>query len=377
VKLLHTADWHVGKGIAGRSRAEEHRAVLAETVSLARREEVDLVLVAGDLFDSASPSPEAEQIVYQTLLSLSDIAPVVAIPGNHDNERRLEAIASVFELVHVVVRPLPDPEPVRLETSGGEPVCVATLPWISHRYAIRADQLMGKDASDLTGDFRDRMARIIEKATEPFSRDTVNLLIGHVTIAGGQMSGGERTAQTIFDYWIDATAFPPDAHYVALGHLHKAQKMPGACPIHYCGSPLMLDFSDTGDSRGALIVEASPGTPATVGERPLNSGRRLRTVKGTLDQLAALRDEVGDDYLRVRVEDKARIGVGDEVRELFPNAVKVIVESDNEDAKRASGRLERATTSPRELFTEYLDERKVEDVKLVDLFQKLYEEASA
>jgi DNA repair protein SbcD/Mre11 len=377
VKLLHTADWHVGKGIAGRSRADEHRAVLAETVTLARREEVDLILVAGDLFDSASPSPEAEHIVYRTLLSLSDVAPVVAIPGNHDNERRLEAIASVFELVHVVVRPLPDPESVRLETSAGEQVCVATLPWISHRYAVKADQLMAKDASELTGDFRDRMGRIIEKVTEPFSGDAVNLLVGHVTIAGGQMGGGERTAQTIFDYWIDATAFPAHAHYVALGHLHKAQKMQGACPIHYCGSPLMLDFSDTGDSRGALVVEASPGTPAIVREHPLSSGRRLRTLKGTLEQLAALRDEVGDDYLRVRVEARARTGLGDEVRELFPNAVKVIVESDGEDTKRATGRLERATTSPGELFTEYLAEREVEDAKLVDLFQKLYEEASA
>jgi exonuclease SbcD len=377
VKLLHTADWHVGKGLAGRSRAEEHRAVLAETVTLARREEADLVLVAGDLFDSASPSPEAEHIVYHTLLSLSDVAQVVVIPGNHDNERRLEAIASLFELVHVVVRPIPDPEPVRLETAGGEPVCIATLPWISHRYAVRADQLMGKDASELTGDFRDRMGRIIERVTEPFSEDTVNLLVGHVTIAGGQMGGGERTAQTIFDYWIDATPFPADAHYVALGHLHKSQQMPGACPIHYCGSPLMLDFSDTSDSQGALVVEASPGTPAVVAEHPLTSGRRLRTVKGDLDQLAALRDEVGDDYLRVRVEEKARAGLGDDVRELFPNAVKVIVESDGEDTKRASGRLERAATSPRELFTEYLAEREVDDAKLVDLFQKLYEEASA
>jgi exonuclease SbcD len=377
VKLLHTADWHVGKGLAGRSRAGEHRAVLDETVELARREEVDLVVVAGDLFDSASPSPEAEHIVFQTLLSLSNVAPVVAIPGNHDNERRLEAIESLFELVHVLVRPFPNPEPVRLETSSGEPVCIATLPWISHRYAVRADQLMGKEAFELTGDFRDRMARIIETVTEPFSADTVNLIVAHVTIAGAQLGGGERTAQTIFDYWIDPTVFPADAHYVALGHLHKAQQMPGPCPIRYCGSPLMLDFSDTADSQVALVVEASPGTPAIVAEHALTSGRRLRTLRGTLDQLAELRDDVGDDYLRVAVEEKARTGLGDEVRELFPNAVKVIVESGAEDIERATGRLERAATSPRELFTEYLAERGVDDQRLVDLFQRLYEEAPA
>jgi DNA repair protein SbcD/Mre11 len=139
----------------------------------------------------------------------------------------------------------------------------------------------------------------------------------------------------------------------------------------------MLDFSDTGDSQVALVVEASPGTPAIVAEHALTSGRRLRTVRGTLDQLAALRDEVGDDYLRVAVEEKARTGLGDEVRELFPNAVKVIVESAGGEAERATGRLERAATSPRELFTEYLAERGVDDQRLVDLFQKLYEEAPA
>jgi exonuclease SbcD len=377
VKLLHTADWHVGKPLAGLSRADEHRAVLDEIVGLARQEEVDLVLVAGDLFDSASPSPESEHIVYETLLGLSDVSPVVVVPGNHDNERRLEAIASLFDLVHVMLRPFPDPEPVRLETSQGEPVCVATVPWISHRYAVRTDQLMAKDASELTGDYRDRMGRIIERVSEPFSTDTVNLLLAHVTIAGGSLGGGERTAQTIFDYWIDPTAFPADAHYVALGHLHKAQRMPGTCPIQYCGSPLMLDFSDTADSQVALVVEASSGTPATVAEHPLTSGRRLRTIGGPMEQLAALRDEVGDAYLRVKVEDKARTGLGDEVRELFPNAVRVIVESEGGNAEPSSGRLERAATSPRELFTEYLAERAVDDARLVDLFQKLYEEASA
>jgi exonuclease SbcD len=221
------------------------------------------------------------------------------------------------------------------------------------------------------------MARIIETVTGPFSADTVNLVVAHVTIAGAQLGGGERTAQTIFDYWIDPTAFPADAHYVALGHLHKAQQMPGPCPIRYCGSPLMLDFSDTADSQVALVAEAAPGTPAIVAEHELTSGRRLRTLRGNLEELAALRDEVGDDYLRVAVEEKARTGLGDEVRELFPNAVKVIVEAGAQEAEPATGRLERAAASPRELFTEYLAERGVDDQRLVDLFQKLYEEAPA
>ena len=97
MRLLHTSDWHVGKTIRGRSRADEHRAVLAEIVGLAEEHSVDLALVAGDLFETASPSAEAEAIVCRALLDLAGMGAAVAvIAGNHDNGRKLQAVAPVF-----------------------------------------------------------------------------------------------------------------------------------------------------------------------------------------------------------------------------------------------------------------------------------------
>lgn len=373
MKLLHTGDWHVGKGLQGRSRADEHIAVLAEIAGIARTEEVDLIAVAGDIFDTAAPPPEAERITYNALLELSRVAPVVVIPGNHDNDRRLGAVASLFELANVTVRAYVTPEPLVFETKAGEQVRVATLPWMSQRYLVKAEHLMTMEASDLAGQYAERVGRVIDKLAEGFSDDAVNLLIGHVTLVGAALGGGERTAQTIFDYWIPSNAFPATAHYVGLGHLHKLQKMAGPCPIYYCGSPLQLDFSDTEDRHHALVVEASPGKPASVREIPLASGRKLRTVSGTVEQLKALADSVGDDFLRVIVEEKVRAGLGDEVREFLPNAVKVIVESGGDE--KAAKRIERTGASPRDLFVEYLAERKVDDPRLVELFQDLYEQA--
>jgi DNA repair protein SbcD/Mre11 len=101
VKALHTSDWHVGRTMRGRSRADEHRAVLAEIVDQAASNDVDLVLVAGDLFDVAAPTPESEQIVYRALLDLAEVAPVVAVAGNHDNPRRFEALHPLLELGRV------------------------------------------------------------------------------------------------------------------------------------------------------------------------------------------------------------------------------------------------------------------------------------
>ena len=99
MKLLHTSDWHVGKAIRGASRADEHRDVLAEIAAVAEAESVDLVVVAGDLFDTSTPSPESEEIVYRALLALSRTGTTVAvIAGNHDNARRLRAVAPLLRL---------------------------------------------------------------------------------------------------------------------------------------------------------------------------------------------------------------------------------------------------------------------------------------
>lgn len=372
MRLLHTADWHVGKGLQGRSRLEEHAAVLEEITAIARDRKVDLIAVAGDLFDTASPTPEAERVVYQALLDLRAVAPVVVVPGNHDSERRLQAVASVFDRADVTIRPFVTRDPLEF-TFGGETTLVATLPWISQRYIVKAEQLMSLDGFELSGEFRERLRNVIKLLCEPFREDTVNLLVGHVTIAGAAMGGGERTAQTIFEYWIDPAFFPPNAHYVALGHLHKTQRMPGPCPIHYSGAPLHLDFSDDESPRHVLVAEIHPGVPAVTEEVPLTAGRRLRTITGTFKQLEKLAGTTGDDLLRAIIKDRNRTGMGDEIRGLFPEAVKVIVESPEADAK-GKPTLDRSGLSPQQLFERYLDEREITDPDLVAMFSRLYEE---
>ena len=373
MKLLHTADWHVGKTLQGRNRAQEYESVLSEITGIAQSEKVDAILVAGDLFDSASPSPDAEKIVFRALLDMRDVAPVVVVPGNHDNDKRLLAFAPVFEHARVTVRAGVKREPVLVETGAGT-LRVAAVPWLSQRYITKAADVMAKDADDLSGQYSARMRSVVKTLTEDFTDDAVNVVLGHMTIVGGELGGGERTAQTIFDYYVDASIFPAQAHYVALGHLHKVQQMPGPCPVWYCGAPMHLDFSDAIDPKSVLVVDAAPGVPATVAPVTLGSGRRLRTVRGTLEQLAAL-GEQGEDYLRVRVQEQARVGLGDEIRALFPNAVKIIVES--EITGNDSPQVDRSQASPHDLFDEYLGHKGISDERLLRFFDELLEEAHA
>lgn len=350
--------------------------MLAELTDVARREKVDCVLVAGDLFDSSAPSPEAEHIVYRALLALSKVAPVVAIPGNHDSDRRMSALAPLFDLARVTVRAGVAREPVEIETDRGERARIVCIPWLSQRFIVKAAHLMDEDAASSRSRYEERMSLIVDKLADAFSADTVNVVMAHVAIVGGELGGGERTAQTIFDYWVNSTLWPSTAHYVALGHLHKMQHVIGSCPIYYPGSTLQLDFGDDEMNRYALVVEAAPKTPATIEPVKLAGGRRLRTVKGTLAQLKELSGGADDAYLRVIVREPARAGLGDEIRELFPNAIKVVpdTEASGEDDRRP---LDRGSLTPHELFETYLQEKNVSDERLLSLFDELHEEAHA
>jgi exonuclease SbcD len=379
VKILHTSDWHVGKTIRGHSRLDEHRAVLAEIVALARAEAVDVVAVAGDLYESAAPSAEAEQVVLQALLDLRATgAAVVVVAGNHDNPGRFEAIRPVMAELGITVLGhvrRPDDGGVAELAVGAERVQVALLPFVSQRYSVRAAELMAHDAAANAGLYAERLRGIIGALTAGFSADSVNVLVAHGMVRGGKTGGGERDAQTAFeDYWLDASAFPSSATYVALGHLHLAQAVPAGPPVRYSGSPIQVDFGEAGAGKHVLIVEASAGRPARVREVALRAGASLRTLVGTLGELEAVAaaEDLSDTWLRVVVTEPARSGLADDVRALLgERAVEVRLERPElPEAPRA----ERRGRGPHVLFAAFLAEQGVEDERLLPLFAALLDE---
>lgn len=377
MKILHTSDWHVGRTIRGRSRAEEHRAVLAEIVGIADEQAVDLVLVAGDLFDVVAPSAESEQIVFRALLDLAGIAPVVIVAGNHDHPRRLEAVAPLLELgrvrVGAVLRRPEEGGVIKVETEAGQTARLALIPFVGQRAIVSADDLMALDPDQHGGKYAGRLAAIVARLTEGISLDEVNLVVAHLMVAGGTLGGGERSAHTIFDYAVSAQAFGGSLSYVALGHLHRPQRVPAAAPVWYSGSPLQMDFGESEDHKAVLLIEVEPGLPARVGEVPLSAGRRLIRLRGTLEQIAGLQEVVGDAYLRVELEETARVGLADQVRELFPTAVDVTIAAPEE--ARPSVAPVRLGRPPHELFIEYLTHKDALDERLVALFDELLAES--
>ncbi|MCH7230417.1 exonuclease SbcCD subunit D [Glycomyces sp. L485] len=376
MRILHTSDWHVGVALKGRSRLDEQRAVFGQIVDIAREERPDLVIVAGDLYDTAAPSSAAQKVLTGTLSALRGTgAEVVAIAGNHDNGPGLEALRGWAHEAGIHLRGRIGKSADHLitgETSVGERWRMAALPFVSQRYAVRAAELFELSAADTESAYADHLRRMIAALSQSFSADEVDLICGHLTVVGGKVGGGEREVHTVADYAVPAAVFPSSTNYVALGHLHKSQKIEGPCPIRYSGGPLAVDFGEEDHTPSVTLVDVTADTPARVRLVPLTEAVPLQTLRGTLDELRQA--EVDQRaWLRVFVNEPARAGLRGEVADLFPRAVQIHIDPGMRlDA--AAPRQRRSGRSPGELFDAYLAETGHDDPAVAKLFAELYEQ---
>ncbi|NLU80414.1 exonuclease SbcCD subunit D [Micromonospora sp. HNM0581] len=379
MKILHTSDWHVGKVLKGQSRAEEHKQVLAGVIEIAQLERPDLVVIAGDLYDTAAPTPEATRLVTRALTALRRTgADVVAIGGNHDNGPALDALRPWAEAAGITlrggVREDPAEHVIDGTTATGERWRLAALPFLSQRYAIRAVEMYELTAAETTQTYADHLGRILARLTEGFDEpDRVHLVTAHLTVVGAATGGGERDAHTIMGYAVPASVFPGTAHYVALGHLHRAQRVAGPCPIRYSGAPLAVDFGEQENVPAVTLVEVTATTAARIREEPVTAATSLRTVRGTLAQLAAITPPEG--WLRVYVREQPRAGLREEVQQLLPGALEIRIDPELVPAPGTGTRVaQRSGRSPGQLFADYLDSRGHADEGVRELFDELIEE---
>ncbi len=208
--------------------------------------------------------------------------------------------------------------------------------------------------------------------SEGFSADSVNIVAAHCMVQGGTLGGGERDAQLIDEYSVPTAAFPASANYVALGHLHRAQQLPGAAPIWYSGSPIQVDFGEEHDTKQVLVVDIPDRGAAKVTPVALTRGAALRTLRGSLAELEAAAPDVGDAFLRVFVREQPRAGLADDVRRLLPTAVDVRVTPDVVPERPGTAKRATRATAPRDLFAQYLGESgHAADATLVALFDEL------
>jgi exonuclease SbcD len=385
MRFLHTSDWHVGKTIGGRSRADEHRAVLAEILSIAREGGVDCLLVTGDVFESAAPGAEAEKVVYDFFRDLGRAAiPAVVIAGNHDHERKLGAVASLLEIVDVHVRhDFVRPEMggvFTLESRRGETAAIGAVPFIPEHKMVEASVLM-EETGTAFDRYAERMAAILGAFAGALAPHPIRILLAHLHVEGSKTGGGERSIHIGDTYAVPAARLPRNLHYLALGHLHRPQDVAAPSPARFAGSPLALDFGERGQEKSVVLVEVTgPHLPARLETVPLRAGRGLRDVRGTLADLTALAPSLGDDYLRVVVTAATPIaGLAEEVRRLLPNAVQVQLETNASRSEGATPTRTEQGLGPSELYSDFHARRHGQppSPELLALFRELYGAAAA
>jgi exonuclease SbcD len=201
--------------------------------------------------------------------------------------------------------------------------------------------------------------------------------MAHLTCIGGVLGGGERAAQSIMEYSVPGAIFPIEAHYVALGHLHRRQRIPAPAPVHYSGSPLSIDFGEQENTSVICLVEATAATPAKVTDLAITSGRRLRTVSGTVEEILAGADAYGEDYLRVWVRQPTYAGMREQLLGALPNALEIRIDpAFAAKLHTSAGRSAHAGKTPAELFADYCAQVAVADPRVARLFDELHDELS-
>lgn len=278
MRLLHTADWHIGRTIEGRDRQKEHEAFFDELVRISREEKVDAVLMAGDVFDSVNPPAQGEELFYESMAKLSDYGnvPVLIIAGNHDHPARLAAARTILEKYRIFIQGYPSVKPLTVPVHGtSSQLCIAGLPYpsesrLKESFTELNDELALRDAYD------EKISHIFQRLTASFSMKNVNIAMSHLFVAGGSGTESERPIEVGGAYTVRATQLPANVQYTALGHLHRPQNIKHAeAPARYAGSPLAFSFSEAGYAKSVTVVEVDPGASARIKEIPLSSGKPL------------------------------------------------------------------------------------------------------
>lgn len=385
MRLLHTSDWHLGRTIRGQSRLSEFERAVTNVVDIARRERVDVVLIAGDTFDTFSPPADAEHLLYESLTGLlRDGIKVVMIAGNHDNASRMDAMAGILRIANAeCVGSVPQGDgyaPVRvLSRDGSQALTLVALPWVPERMAVEFEHLLG-DVSKALQRYAGQMERAIGHFCRSFDPATANVFMGHMLIDGAAIGegGGERKLQIGQNFAVPSSCLPRTAQYIALGHVHKPQEIANPAPAFYAGSLLQLDFGESGQQKFVNMVEVQPQKPAEVRLVPVEGGRNLETVRLRLEDLPSHAGTHGDAYLRVIVElDAPVLSLFDRVREVLPNALDV-TPSLAGTATQPDRQDDGSVLAPDELLARFYAERyggAVIPEGLAKLFNELLSEA--
>lgn len=302
MKLLHTSDWHLGRVLHDRSLLEDQRAFLRQVEDVLRTDPHDALIVAGDVFDRSIPPEDAVDLFASFLSGLRRVAPtmpIVVIAGNHDSGSRLAYLGPLLTAVHVHLRGDPSSleQPILVRGADGDEAEIFCIPFLFP--GALSTHAEGEELPLATQEsaLEEAMRRV--RSARQHGRHHV--AVAHCFVSGGSVSESERVL--VGQATQVGAALFEGFDYVALGHLHRPQRITDR--VHYSGSPLPYSFSEAEDQKSLLSVELAHGEPPRVVRIPVALPRRMKVLRGGMKRL--LEDPAlgihAEDYVRAEITD--------------------------------------------------------------------------
>ncbi len=403
MKILHTADWHLGKKLEQFSRLPEQKKVMGEICSIADKENVDVVIIAGDLFDTFNPPNEAVELFYKTLKKLSNNGKrlVVAIAGNHDSPERIEAPNPLAIENGIILTGFPNTEISSFKLESGIEVTKVDRGFVEVKlpniafplrmlltpYAneYRLKTYLGNE--DKEESLRDVLEKHwLENATKYCDDKGVNILMTHLfMIKKGETPPEEPDdekpilhvggAQMVYTHNI-----PSQIQYTALGHLHRPHQMDSEpCPVVYSGSPISYSFSEANQKKFVSIVELSPKEKAVSQKIELTKGRKLLRKKfASINETIEWLSENQEALVELTIKTNTFLTAQDRkaIYASHNGIVTLIPELIAEDKKEEAGKQIDLSQNMNDLFRQYFKSKNgVEpNQELIDLFNEVKNE---
>lgn len=362
MKILHTADWHLGKIVNGVHMTEDQAEVLKQLIQIITHEKPDVMIIAGDVYDRSVPPKEAVELLDQTLTELiTDFnMPILITSGNHDSPDRLHFGSRLFRENNLFIETkLSEKIPKITLTDQYGPVHFHLIPYVEP-----ADvRPMFPDHKIQT--HQEAMEQIVQQIKRNEDMNERHVLIAHAFITGGMESDSEERLSMIGGSpYIDAHIFH-DFHYVALGHLHQPQKVSKET-IRYSGSLLKYSFSEANHKKSVTMIELDDCGKADIERIPLHPKRDMRIIEGYFNDIISNEDIApSEDYLHVRLLDDGQLldPIG-KLRKKFPNVLRL-----ERKAKQSNLGLlemkqirEKQQMSHTQLFEAFYQEMKGEEI---------------
>lgn len=353
MKILHTADWHLGKTLRGVSLLDDQRHVLDQVFNTIVEEGIEVLIVAGDVYDKPSPSETAVSIFSAFIERVYEEteAAIIVIAGNHDSGQRIGAFTKLYDRKRILIRgPLQkDETPLVLEDEHG-PVAFSALPY-GEIYAARRtfeDETI-KSPEDV-------LRSQVDAARAGVTSDARWVVIAHAFVTGGLPSESERRLTVGTVETVSYSLFE-GANYVALGHLHRPQTAGGET-IRYSGSPLAFGFDEAGTTKSMTVFDlGSDGEISALKKIDFVPLRRVREVRGLLaDLVAEAQLDPSDDYIcAVLLDDGALVEPQAQLRPHYPNILQTLREKKRDLVHASAGRAQSKLTDPVGVIEEFVE----------------------